>query len=294
MRLAFPVVAALCLVVAPAFVAAEDPPAAGDEVVIDFSKEMRVSDLLHFAAKHLGRPILWQPDDKAISAKKFSGSDGATLRVPKRRMLSVLRALLVPQEVILIPMPVGDSPAYFAMDARSLASQYLLKVRPETVEITEANAEALSREEGLWVSAAISVSNFDTLRDASTALRRLTTANNMGSVQEVPDARMFLVTDLAPNVVQIWRTIRAMDGAVGRRRPRVETIALAHARVEKVLPVLEQLTATPPRPGPEALGSRPRVAADPGMNAVVVIASPEDLETLRAAIEKLDQPEKPR
>jgi type II secretory pathway component GspD/PulD (secretin) len=302
MRLAPAVALSIALVLsARGSARAEDPPAAADEVVLDFSKEMRVSDLLNQAARHMGRSILWQVDDKAITGKKIGGADTSTLRIPKRRLLSALRALLVAQEVVLIPIPAGDAPAYFAMDARSLASQYILKLKPELVEINDQTADALSREEGLFVTATISASNLDTLRDASAALRRLVTSNNIGSVQELPDAKVFVVTDFAPNVVQVWRTIRAMDAGAARRRPQVETIRLVHARAEKLVPVLEQLTgagsrtAQPPgAPGGLDGPGRLRVAADVAGNTLVVVGSPEDLALVRDVVEKLDQPEKGR
>jgi type II secretory pathway component GspD/PulD (secretin) len=278
---------------------ADDPPAGADDLVLDFSKEMRVSDLLNQASRHMGRSILWQVDDKAITGKKIGGADSAVLRIPKRRLLSALRALLVAQEVVLIPIPAGDAPAYFAMDARSLASQYILKMKPELVEINDQTAVELSREEGLFVTATISAANLDSLRDASTALRRLVTSNNIGSVQELPDAKVFVVTDFAPNVVQIWRTIRAMDAGAARRRPQVETIRLGQARAEKLVPVLEQLTGSRAAPAPGAppapdVGTRLRVAADVATNTLVVVGTAEDIALVKDVVEKLDQPEKPR
>ena len=286
--LALGVLALAASAFAPGSARADDPPPAADDLVIDLSKEMRVSDLLTVAARQLGRPILWQTDDKAVTTKKIGGAEGTSLRIPKRRLLSALRALLVPQEVVLLPIPVGDGTAWFAMDARALASQYLLKVHPEAVEINESNATELSREEGLFVVATIPVASFDNLRDASTALRRLTTQNNIGSVQEVPEARVFIVVDFAPNVVQIWRTIRAMDAGIAKRRPHVETIRLQQARPERVVPVLEQLLG--PAQRPDGVGARTRVAADPATNSIVVVASPEDMDVVRAVVEKLDVP----
>jgi type II secretory pathway component GspD/PulD (secretin) len=280
------------LAAAPGSARADDPPAA-DDLVLDVSKDMRVSDLLTTASKALGRPILWQTGDQAVTGRKISGAEGGTLRIAKRKVLSALRALLVPQEVLLLPLPVGEGTAWFAMDARALASQFLLRIHPEAVEVTEANAADLAREEGLFVVATIPVSNVDNLRDASTALRRLVTQNNIGAVQEVPDARVFVVSDFAPNVVQIWRTIRAMDAGAAKRRPRAETLPLRQARAERVAPLLEQLVGSQrPVTGLEALGARARVAADPATNSLLVVATPDDLEVLKAAVEKLDVPEK--
>jgi type II secretory pathway component GspD/PulD (secretin) len=74
-------------------------------------------------------------------------------------------------------------------------------------------------------------------------------------------------------------------------------LPLAHARAEKLASVLLDLwtpapTGKPPSPGDLPV-SRPRVAADPATNSLVLVASPEDLDTLRAVVEKLDQPERP-
>ena len=273
---------------------ADDP--AADEVRIDLSREIRIPDLLNLLAANTGRPVLWSADDKAVINKKLGGTEGASIRTSKRRLLSVIRGLLVPYEVLLIPMGTPPSESLVGVDARALASQYIWKLRPQ-VEVTEQNVAELEFEDGLFASATIPAPNLESLQAARSALSRIVTQNNIGFVQEIPDAKAIYVADFAPNVAQVWRAVRRMDAAAEKRRPRALTLPLAHARAEKLASVLLDLwtpvaSGKPPVPG-EPPASRPRVTADPATNSLVLVASPEDLETLRSVVEKLDQPEKP-
>ena len=93
----------------------------------------------------------------------------------------------------------------------------------------------LVTQDGLFVTTMIRVKNMDNLRDARTALQRMITQNNIGSVQELPAARAFLVTDFAPNVVAIYRTIRRMDVLPEARPLRTEFFELKHAAAQSQL-----------------------------------------------------------
>src|SRR5205814_2568134 len=139
--------------------------------------------------------------------KRITGVPVSSIRTPKAKVLDVVRSLLVPEEVVLVPIAIGGSDAWFAMDARTLASQYLMKMRPQSVEVTDATVDALVRRGGVYVTATISA-DLDNLRDMATALRRLVTQNNVGSIQEISDAHLVVVTDFAPNVAQVYRTLR--------------------------------------------------------------------------------------
>ena len=144
--------------------------------------------------------------------------------------------------------------------------------------------------------------NLENLRDARTALQRLITMNNVGNVQEVPDARAFVVTDFAPQVAAVYRQVRAMDAARARVRPRVEFVALKSALAERLVPVLQEmsgLSAKTPAAGRPPEGAAPsapplRIVADPWTNQVIVSGPSEQVEKVLLVIPRLDRPAAPR
>ena len=165
-----------------------NPPGIADMVLPD---EVLVADVLRNLSRISGKPILWSDSDKAVTSKKILGS-GISFRAPSDRIFDTLRAVLTFQEIILIPIGTKGYEVYVAMDARTLASQFILKNKPVYVELTDAKADEIENQDGLFVATTIKVRNIDNLRDARTALQRIITQNNIGSVQEVPAARAFV------------------------------------------------------------------------------------------------------
>ena len=207
------------------------------------------------------------------------------------------RALLVMEEVVLIPMGPPQHVFYVAMDARALQSQFLLRMKAVTVDLTDANVADYETQDGLFISATIPVQNLDKLRDARTAFQRMLTQNNFGSVQEVPAARAFVVTDFAPVVATIYRAIRRLDAVPAGRTPKTEFFDLRHANAKNVARILDELFGE--RGKPAAAGSaesagilRPsdvRVSADPDTYQVVVIATEETILAMRPIVARLDR-----
>jgi type II secretion system protein D len=273
---------------------AEDPPV--KEVEILLADEMKVEDILRglMAALQNRIPIVWQPDDKAITGKKLTGA--RSFRAPEDKIFDVVRALLTFEEVVLIPIGPPRYVVYVAMDARTLASQYILKNKPTYVEITDENAASYEVQDGLFIATTIKVKNMDSLRDASTALRRLTTANNIGSVQEVPAARAFVVSDFAPNVVAIYKLLREMDVQPQGKKVQTAYIELVNAMAEDIEPILTDLftgkqrlpAQGPNAPGGEIVDPEPRIIADMRTNQIILYATADDTAEILELVRHLD------
>ena len=283
---------ALALLAIPASARADDRP--GDEpMILTISAQQKVEDLLLAYTKLTGTAVYWDPSDKAITTRKITGA--SEIRGTRAQFLDALRGLLAFQEVVLIPMGAPPNEYFAAMDARALQSQFILKMKAVPVELTDANLAQYEKRDGLFVSAVIQVQNLDGLRDARTALQRLITQNNIGSVQEIPAARAFLVTDFAPNVALIYRAIRRMDVVPAGRAEQTEFFDLKHARAQNVGRVLEELfgngrkPAQPQSPA-ELSPSDVRISADGESNQVVVIASEEKIRAMRPIVAQLDRP----
>ena len=279
-----------------------------DPTEVPIGDEVPVVDVLRFLAKTTQCSITWSDQDKAITSKKIR-SDGTVFRVEAPLVFDAVRALLSADEIVLVPVGPASARMYRAMDARMLASQFILKAQPEPVEVTEALLPTLLGQGGRFVVATIRVKHLTELRDARTALQRIITQNNIGSVQEVPAARAFVVTDFAPNVAAIWSAIQAMDvppaplPTADASKVAPAYFALKHAKASKVAYALQQLfreepagapRAVPtPQPAPGAVPAAPsrpapRITADEDANQVIVIATAEDATTIADVVRHMD------
>lgn len=293
----------------PPVAPAAGAPVAGEPRPADLvlGDEIPVTDVLKNLAKVGGCSITWSADDKAISYKKIR-SDGSVARLDAAHVFDAVRALLANEEIVLVPYGPAPGRMYRAVDVRALASQFVMKMQPDPIVLSDATLPMLLGQGGRFVTATIRVTNLTELRDARTALQRLVTQNNIGSVQEVPAARAFVVTDFAPNVAVIYRAIQAMDvpppppPVVEATRVGPAYFVLKHARARTVAAVLRQLFPEDPAPSrPVAPGAAaaaavpaaparptPRISDDEDSNQVVVIAHAEDLATIKDVVLHLD------
>jgi type II secretory pathway component GspD/PulD (secretin) len=288
---------------------AGDPPSpppsgANDGLVhIVISDNQPVVEILRALAKATDKPILWSPDDKAIAGRRISPASEITC--PPDRVLPLVRALLVPVEVALIPLGPPGHEFYYASDARMLQSQILLRMKPTSIEISEENVKEVESQDGLYVTTVIRTSNLDDLRDARSVLQRMLTQNNVGTVQEVPSARALIVTDFAPVVAAVYRTVKLLDAP----RPRGESMPtqffrLRFAKAALVRSILdEQFSPRGPKAAPvpgtpnasSTVDREPRFSADESTNQVVVTCREADLPAIRRVVEALDvEPSAPR
>ena len=270
---------------------ADEPP--GDVVEIRIDAGFSVPEFLKTVSEVSKRQILWSPDDRAIVSKKFAA--GAALRVPRANILEAARALLVPLEIVLVSVEGPGLSSWYAMDMRTLASQFVLRLKPEPVEVTDVSVKTLDAQDGRFVTAIIRVENVDNLRDTRGALQRLITQNNVGSVQEMPAAKAFLVTDFAPNVAAVYRAIRLLDvprpPAPGMVR---EFFVLQHASAVKVRNVLDEQFGPPRRvapnePPPPVSETDPRISYDEDTKQVIVSCRADLMDAVRRVVAALDK-----
>ena len=116
----------------------------------------------------------------------------------------------------------------------------------------------------------------------------------------MPAAKAFVVTDFAPNVVAIYRLLKAMD----KPQPKPSTttgktiaVALEHADATDLAGTLTRhFGVAPPAPQrrPQApMASRiaaPRITADARTNQILVTGDDAQIEAVKSAITMLDLP----
>ncbi len=264
----------------------------------DDDRDLRVENveievLLKQLKEITGYSMAWNPADKNIRGKKVTG--GITLKGSSEEIFSAARALLTFYELVIIPVGPESNPIHLVMDARQTSS--ILKLKPRSVTLTEANLARYATQDGLFITTTIAVEHMTDLRNARNALTRIVTGQNIGNVTEVPSAKSFVVTDFAPNVVAIYRLLKNMDKPSSSSSTTGGTtvaIKLAHAKAEKVAMALLQLYGSrhvaskssrqPVTSGPSA----PRIIADGRTNQLLVSGTDDEIAKLRTAIALMD------
>ncbi len=262
---------------------------AEEDIVINISEGVEIEEFLKAVSLASGAPLVWDPTDKQIRGKRVIGA--INLKAPKNGLFTRVRALLTFYELVLIPVGPKDSPIVLVMDARRTTS--ILKLKAENIKLTDENLSTYEGQDGLYVTTTIHVEHLKDMRNARNALTRVVTGQNIGNVTEVPDARAFVVTDFAPNVVAIYRLIKQMD----RPAPPIvsdhsfQSVSLANANAVEAAAVLTRLftISRPAAPRQPAMRSGPKVEADARTNTILVSGKNADVEEVLRAVTVLDQ-----
>lgn len=133
--------------------------------------------------------------------------------------------------------------------------------------------------------------NHENANNLVPVLRPLISPNN--TINANPGNNSLVITDYADNLQRIARIIAAMDTPSAGE---VEVIPLKHAVASDLGPIVQRLAeaggaAVVPGAPPSAGGSGSSILVDPRSNSLLVKAgSPARMATIRALIERLDQP----
>ncbi len=287
-----------CLAVALILVVGTAAPNAfaKDELAIAVPDNMPMEDFLALVAKSTDTPLVWNPQDKNIRGKALKG--GITLKAPRTEFYSLVRGLLTFYELVIIPVGPTGYQVHLVMDARQSSS--ILKLKPKSVTLTDENLSEYETADGLFITTNIKVENMQDLRNARNALTRIVTGQNIGNVTEVPEAKAFVVTDFAPNVVAIYRLLKKMDLPAAKPSTASGTtvaIKLEHARAIELAEILTQHympnstgRSSSPRAPQAKSPSAPRITADARTNRILVTGNESEVNQVKATIALLDIP----
>jgi type II secretory pathway component GspD/PulD (secretin) len=254
--------------------------------------ELKLSALVELVAKRTGATFVWDPTSKMM--------EGRLVRLTRDIVkdgsadLALLRRVLSSCDQALVPMGEAGEPLFVIMDARQQGA--ILKLKAQPVEVNDGNVVALEQMDGVFVTATIRVDGMANLRDLRQALSRLVTGQNIGNVSEVPDGNVVIVTDFAPNVAAIYRTVRQVEAArtaspgTGRT---VEIVELRHAKAIDLAELLSDVFAPAPLTQVQqnsglSPGSAPRILADARTNRLVVAGTSAEVQAVLATVQALD------
>ena len=277
--------------------AADSHEEEGDGAIISIKKPIKMPDFLRFLSAQTKTPILWNPKDKNILSKEIQGS--MTLRGTKAGIFAMARALLTFYELAIVRIGPEEYDVRLVMDVKTSGS--ILKLKPEYVDLTDENFQSFADQDGRFITTTIKVNNMSDLRNARTAVAKIVTGSSIGQVTEVPQAKSFVVTDFAPNVVAIYRLLKAMDVKPPSSEVSSKYFQLEHATAEEIEPILTELFTGTQRLGqPQARGRNnqpstgvdedpePRIISDPRTNQIIVYATARDITEIDEVIKRLD------
>jgi hypothetical protein len=280
--------------------AADEPPAA-PAAPASASVEIEVEALVEAVARSTGLVFGWSPDQKQIRQQRIKLTHGS--QATGNLDLAGLRRLLVLYELVVIPQGPPKERVHWVVDMRQQG--VLLKLVPEPIVLDESTFGRYEHAAGVFVTAQIRTSGASNLRDLRTAVMRLVTQQNIGSVTELPDSDSLVVTDFAPNVCAIYRFVTSADAAARAAPSRTaRLVTLAHADAGETARVLNAglvaAPAGPPTPNPQA-GAAPttsgssslRIVADHRTNQLLIAGTTSEIEHVLELVQGLDVPGAP-
>lgn len=120
-----------------------------------------------------------------------------------------------------------------------------------------------------------------------------------GSSIPYPNTNTLILTDIKSNMAKLLNLIQELDIEPQKGKGGIYVYYLQNASAEEMAKVLANLTSRAPARPPGAPGQPPAdavvhfeggilITADKATNSLIIMASPEDYERLKAIIEKLD------
>ena len=193
-------------------------------------------------------------------------------------------------------LPVNEAYLSYLAALRGLGftvvdSAGLLKVVPESdakLQSSTVEVGAGGKQRGDQILTQIYKLNHENANNLVAILRPLITPNN--TINANPGNNSLVITDYADNLQRISRIVAAMDTPASTD---IEVVPLKHALASDIAALVQRLgdggSAAAAVPG--QTGGSLSVLADPRSNALILrAANPVRLASMRAMIEKLDQP----
>jgi type II secretory pathway component GspD/PulD (secretin) len=262
-----------------------------EDVTVAVTKDEALTDFIDGMALTIGQPILYDPNSQRLQKGQTMGVE-MRRTVPKSKVLDLVRAVLAFYEVTLVPVGPTGYEVFLAIDSRSTNNL----VKNKATFVPAESIEQYADRDGFFVMTSIPIRHIENLTMLRTALSTMVTPAGIGRVQDVPGVNRIILMDYAPTVASMARVIREMD--VDPEPVLTQTIVLEHAEAPVLAVTLKDLFAVEPQAPAAARGQAygspvkpaPRIAAYAPRNAIVVVATEEDLDRIKEIVKQLDVP----
>jgi general secretion pathway protein D len=263
-------------------------------VTLNFGDEVDIRLIVDYVAARTGRNFIY--DETLIGTVALR----APQEVPSDALYGVLQTILEFKGWALVPAPRGfvkvvpapvaalkPSPFYGPDEVDELPDDDVIVT--QVVELEFADPAALLQALVPIVSGTgVPYVAGPRGRGAAAATAQAVAAGP--KLLAVPEHRLLVITDYAPNVRRVVKLVEMLDREARREPARREVFRLEHARAEQYAPrILSYLQAQHSLSG-EADEAAALVDCDPRLNSVIVVGTAEDVETVRELIESFDVP----
>ena len=289
----------------PLFLAPQDDapepfaPATADMVIAvgEGGDSWTLLDVVQDYAQLTGQSVRVDESTRALLEATPTGLTRSVV-VPKDEVQSFVENLLADSQTFLRILRV-QSPRLLAVESALVKNRVALRARAFQV---------LSRDLPLWrdhpallVTTAVHLPEVD-VRQLANSLRTLVTDTNVQVMLPAGASSTLILTGRAPwvaDLVEIAYAVNETSG-VATQPARFERFALRHADARDAAPLIEELVRSGRRlhsvavtqPAPEVAATHPeaRVLADARTNALLVVATEDDMESVRGLVALVDVP----
>lgn len=222
-----------------------------------------------------------------------------------REAVAILNGATTPAKTVQVPLPPQDDAAAgeespqgpVRVDVVEGTNSLMLRGSPEDVERVMKIIEEIEEMERIAEPTieVVMLKNIDSQALATLLVQvttELSTRYGFGSIVAVPlvNPNAVLLVGLPTSVERAKGIIQRLDQPVPAGQMQFEVFRLRNAKAEDALPVVESLFTAEGEgenvvPG---LGSRAQAFADARLNALVVRATPRDMQEIRTLINEID------
>jgi type II secretion system protein D len=243
--------------------------------------------------------------------KSAAGEKVAVLQAPTnpklREAVALLTGTTTKAQTVQAEIP-GEAPAAteggkqnsplgpVRIDVVEGTNSLMLRGSPEDVERVMKIIEEIEEMEQISepVIEVVMLKNIDSQALAALLVQvtgELSTRYGFGSIVAVPlvNPNAVLLVGLEPSVERAKSIIERLDLPTPAENMQFRVFRLKNANAVDALPVVESLFAVEGETEVPGLGSRAQMFADARLNALVVRATPRDMEEIRVLINEIDQ-----
>ncbi|MBI1849340.1 MAG: hypothetical protein HYR85_03245 [Planctomycetes bacterium] len=284
-----------------------DPPFATSEPQSDREKNIEegalILDFILAASRNTGHPFLLSPTlENTLGKRRVKLTEAPDIAKPD--VLDYYKAILKANDLVLIPIGPAQYGILLVEDLKAVGPAGGLRSAAVFVPVDQLEAW---KDRSDMITTMLPLKNIDITR-ARQELGQLVNTRNGAAITNVAASNSLIVTDFAPTVWSIYQILTAMDQKDARLTPRLEMIALEHTRADELAGTLSRLFRDEPQatpaisdkgaPGGSATEAAtapsvtmrpvPRIVADRQTNSLLVFASGDDLDGIKALVSRIE------
>lgn len=225
------------------------------------------------------------------------------ISIPRSDVFETFKAILQAHNLAVFEIARPGANIYLVDDLTSSMSKGGAQSRAPVVPVQEILDDPEWRLRNTIVTTVITLAHMD-VAQAKTEVSQLIKGRGAGTIIPVPAAQSIIISEFAPTVYHIAQMLSLMDKAESKLELVYDEIAVLHAQVSEIEPVLIQLLEDPgqqrllgtqrTRTSTAAAAGRrhpaPKIVPNPRMNSLMVYCVRDDVRKIKELVARLDRP----